>query len=242
MGDQKQGVQSRSGRAVYVQVDEIETSPVEGCARTLRRKLLRSEYLEVDQTIIEGSGAAEDHGDALRDRLYYVLDGEARLRLAGAETEILPGHLLVVPRGASCAEGVSVRSDALTLLEIARRVDEADEDGSTGASGAGSIRVIRPEDAVPYEPAGHAKTLNRCLFQDDQLEVIEGSIEAGGGAEEHHHDHNEQMLYVLEGSDRPLLIHYPRGTTHGTGGGISNPLKLLVVYAPPLGEARGALR
>lgn len=242
MDDRKQDIRSGVGKAVYIQVSEIETSPVEGCARTLKRNLLRSEYLDVDQTIIEGSGAAENYGVARRDRLYYVLDGEASLQLEGAETEILPGHLLVVPRGTSWAEGVTVKSDALTLLGIARRMDEGDKDVRIGASAEASIRLIRPEDAVPYEPAGHAKTLNRCLFKDDQVEVIQGSIGAGGGAEEHHHDHNEQMLYVLEGSDRPLLIHYPKGTTHGTGGGISTPLKLLVIYAPPLGEAHSALR
>ena len=134
-----------------------------------------------------------------------------------------------------------MRSEALTLLGIARRADEGDEGLRAGDCGAASIRVVRPEDAVPYEPAGHAKTVNRCLFQDDHVEVIEGSIAAGGGARQHQHDHNEQMLYVLEGSDRPLLIHYPKGTAHGTGGGISVPLKLLVIYAPPLGEARNAL-
>ena len=76
----------------------------------------------------------------------------------------------------------------------------------------------------------------------EQVEIIEGSIDVGGGADQHLHNENEQMLYVLEGSDRPLLIYYPRGTPHGTGGGISVPLKLLVIYSPPLGEARNVLK
>ena len=227
---------------MYIRLDEIETCPMEGCTRTLKRNLLRSEYLDIDQTILKGSGVAEDYGIAQSDRVEYVLDGEASLWLEGTETEILPGHLLVVPRGAPWGKGLSVKSDVLTLLGIARRADEGGADLPAGASEKVSLRVVRPEDVPPYEPAGHAKTVNRCLFQNDHMEVIEGAIAAGGGAEQHRHNEHEQMLYVLEGSERPLLIYYPRGTPHGTGGGISVPLKLLVIYAPPLGEALNALK
>jgi quercetin dioxygenase-like cupin family protein len=65
------------------------------------------------------------------------------------------------------------------------------------------------------------------------MEIIEGCIESGGGAERHLHREHEQMLYVLE-SNNPLLIYYPKGTPHGTQGGMSERLKLLVIYSPPL--------
>jgi hypothetical protein len=48
-------------------------------------------------------------------------------------------------------------------------------------------------------------------------------------------------LYVLGGVGVPLLIHYPKGAPHGTGGGIPEPLELLVIYSPPLGESHNAL-
>jgi mannose-6-phosphate isomerase-like protein (cupin superfamily) len=229
-------------KAVYVQVDEVEAHPTEGCRRTLRKHLLASEHLEIGQIILQGPGDAEEYGVAGVDRMQYVLEGQANLVQGGGTTEVGPGHLLVVPAGAPGGPGLSVRSDGLTLLEIAARQGGGGGGPRPGSRGCESIRVIRPEDIRPYQPAGHAKTVNRCLFENEAVEIIEGSIEAGGGAEEHLHEEHEQMLYVLEGSERPLLIYYPKGTPHGTGGGIAVPLRLLVIYAPPLGEAASVLR
>jgi quercetin dioxygenase-like cupin family protein len=229
-------------KAVYIQVDEIEAYPMEGRARTLRRNLLRSESLEISQTIIKGFGAAEDYGIGSVDRVVYVLDGEASLRQGGKHTMIGRGHLLFVPRGTPWGPGLYVKSDDLTLLEIAPRVDRRRDVRPPEVDRNASIRSVSPEDVQPYQPGGHAKTVNRCLFQNEQVEIIEGSIEIGGGADEHLHNELEQMIYVLEGSDRPILIYYPKGTPHGTGGGIAWPLKVLVIYAPPLGEARSVLK
>jgi mannose-6-phosphate isomerase-like protein (cupin superfamily) len=79
------------------------------------------------------------------------------------------------------------------------------------------------------------------LFVDEHMELIEGLIARGGGAERHLHRHHEQFLYVLGGVGVPLLIYYPRGAPHGTGGGVPEPLELLVIYSPPLGESQNAL-
>ena len=65
------------------------------------------------------------------------------------------------------------------------------------------------------------------------MEIIEGMIERGGSAERHSHRDHEQLLYVLEGVGVPLLIHYSKGAPHGTGGGIAEPLELLVIHSPP---------
>ena len=73
------------------------------------------------------------------------------------------------------------------------------------------------------------------------MEIIEGNIQRGGGADRHFHRDNEQLLYVLSGAGVPLLIYYPKGAPHGTGGGIAEPLELLVIYSPPLGESQNAL-
>ncbi len=229
-------------KAVYIQVDEVEARPMHGCAGALKRDLLRSEALEVSQIVIRGRGAAGSYGTEEADRLQYVLAGEATLRQGGGESRIGAGQLVVVPRGVHRGAELSLISDRLTLLEIVPRTAAGSGGVFSEASRNASIRVIRPEEVQPYAPAGHVKTVNRCLFENDQVEIIEGRLEPGGGAEEHLHEEHEQMLYVLEGSDRPLLIHYPRGTPHGTGGGIDVPLKLLVIYSPPLGEARAVLK
>lgn len=229
-------------KAVYIQVDDIETYQMEARRKTLKRDLLSSEHLDVSQTIIQGCGAAEDCGASGVDRMQYVLEGTASLRQSGGDTEVVPGNLVVVPRGASWGSNLFVESDHLALLEIAPRAGNRGTLPASDGDRGDAIRVIRPQDVKPYQPAGHAKTVNRCLFQNEQVEIIEGSIEVGGGADEHLHDEHEQMLYLLEGSDRPLLIYYPKGTPHGTGGGTAAPLKLVVIYSPPLGEARQSVQ
>ena len=224
------------GEARYVRVPDVAYQPAAGCVRTLRKRLLSTQRLEVHQTLIRGVGVAEDYGVCAARRAAYVLEGTALLTQP-APAEVRPGHLIVIPAGARWGEQLSVSSDELVLLEIER----------AGAARAlhdlpgGELRAIRPEDVAQYEPAGHAKTLNRCLFVDEHLEIIEGLIERGGGAERHAHRDHEQLLYVLSGAGVPLLIHYPKGVAHGTGGGVAESLRLLVVYSPPLGESQNAL-
>jgi quercetin dioxygenase-like cupin family protein len=234
--------QTNVKKAVYVQVEDVKTYRMGARRKTLKRDLLSSEHLDISQTIIEGCGSAEDYGTSGVDRMQYVLEGAARLRQGGRETEVVPGDLVVVPRGASWGPDLFVKSDRLTLLEIAPREADGGTKPAPDVDQEEAIRVIRPQDVEPYQPAGHAKTVNRCLFQNEQVEIIEGSIEVGGGADEHLHEEHEQMLYVLEGSDRPVLIYYPKGTLHGTGGGVAAPLKLVVIYSPPLGEARQSVQ
>jgi hypothetical protein len=76
------------------------------------------------------------------------------------------------------------------------------------------------------------------LFVDEHMELIEGVIARGGGAERHLHRHHEQFTYVL-GGNVPLLI-YPKGAPRHRQG-VSEPLELLVIYSPPLGESQNAL-
>jgi quercetin dioxygenase-like cupin family protein len=193
--------------------------------------------------LIRGGGAAEDYGVSATNRAAYVLAGAAVLQnadSASSKAEVGKGHLIVIPAGARWGAQLSVLSDELVLLEIARA---GDAEGASTASreATGQVHAVDPRDVETYEPAGHAKTQNRCLFVDEHVEIIEGLIERGGGAERHFHLSNEQLLYVLAGVAGPLLIHFPKGAPHGTGGGIPEPLALLVIYSPPLGEAHNAL-
>ena len=166
----------------------------------------------------------------------YVLAGSVVLKNQYS-SQVGKGQLIVIPAGAHWGEQLSLLSEELVLLEVARTGAET----TSSAEPAAPVRAVNPEDVEAYEPAGHAKTRNRCLFVDEHMEIIEGTIERGGGAERHFHRDNEQLLYVLRGVGVPLLIYYPKGAPHGTGGGIAEPLELLVIYSPPLGESQNAL-
>jgi mannose-6-phosphate isomerase-like protein (cupin superfamily) len=226
--------------ARYVSVNDVAYEPADGCAKTFRKCLLTTDRLAIHQTSIRGRGDAEDYGVRATNRAAYVLSGSAALkreRPANSDTAIRKGALIVIPSGARWGEQLAVQSDELVLLEIARASDER----GAAAQPAGPVSVVDPEDVASYEPAGHAKTRNRCLFIDEHMEIIEGLIERGGGAERHLHRDNEQMLYVLGDVATPLLIYYPKGAPHGTGGGLPEPLALLVIYTPPLRESQNAL-
>jgi uncharacterized RmlC-like cupin family protein len=228
-------------QAQYIVVDSVETQLLDGCTRTFRKDLLKSEDLQISQIVIKGSGEAEDYGTSTIDRIQYVLDGKATLRHGRINEDISQGQLVVVPGDIPWGPGLLVTSEELTLLDIAAQVEDRSEALYSDTDSGDSIRIIKPEDVPSYPPAGHFNTTNRCLFLNEHVEIIEGLIESGGGAKRHLHNEHEQVMYVLEGVDTPLLIYYPKGTPHGTEGGISRHLKLLVIYAPPLGESQNAL-
>lgn len=119
--------------------------------------------------------------------------------------------------------------------------------------------VIRPEDVTPYSPRNHDGTVNRRLIGRDtvgarQLEVVLGVVRKGGGAVRHSHPGIEQVCYVLEGRARVEIgdgvvdelgsgdsVFFPAGVPHVFTAISEEPVKVLVVYAPPYGET-GALR
>ena len=117
--------------------------------------------------------------------------------------------------------------------------------------------VTHLNDVLPYSPPGHSHTTNYRLLApgpagSDRLEVVLGQIESGGRAEPHAHEGIEQAIFVLEGkaaveiegksevvgpSD---LIYFPRGVRHQITALPGQPLKLLIVYAPPLATSKNS--
>lgn len=111
------------------------------------------------------------------------------------------------------------------------------------------FKIIRAEDTHGYEPNGHEGTVNRRLLRTDRLEFILGVISHGGGAEDHIHKELDQFVYVISGQGKieqdgkwvevgpDSLFYFPRGVLHGgmeiTG---PDPLKLLIIYEPPLSK------
>lgn len=111
--------------------------------------------------------------------------------------------------------------------------------------------AIEHVDALPaYAPPGHSGTRNVRLVAGDfcgRFEMILGEIAPGGAADRHSHAAEHQVIYVLDGRARVRLgdgaaedcgpgsvIRIPPGVEHEVTVEGDTPLKLIVVYSPPL--------
>jgi quercetin dioxygenase-like cupin family protein len=119
--------------------------------------------------------------------------------------------------------------------------------------------VVRPDEVKPYSPLNHEETVNRRLIGRDnvgaqQLEVVLGVVAKAGGALKHSHPGIEQVCYMLEGrarvevGDEPPAelgpgdsVFFPAGVPHVFTTISAEPVKVLVIYAPPYAES-GAIR
>jgi quercetin dioxygenase-like cupin family protein len=112
---------------------------------------------------------------------------------------------------------------------------------------------VRQQDVPPYHPANHTGTVNRRLIGAgnvgaNKLEVVLGVIEKGKGALPHSHPGIEQVCYLLEGRARAEVggevcelgpgdcCFFPPGLQHVFTVISDEPVKVLVIYAPPYGE------
>ena len=113
--------------------------------------------------------------------------------------------------------------------------------------------VLRPEDVPSYSPANHSGTKNYRLVAPGVngaqfMEIIYGDIERHSGAVAHAHPEMEQATYVIDGEatvevdgvkhhvSSGDLLFFPAKVFHDIQV-ISERIKLLVIYAPPYGEA-----
>ncbi|MGO4765404.1 cupin domain-containing protein [Cupriavidus sp. 2KB_3] len=125
---------------------------------------------------------------------------------------------------------------------------------SPASPASGPVYFVRTEDVAGYHPANHVGTLNRRIIGREnvgatQLEVIHGTIERGKGALPHAHPGIEQVCYVLEGRARAEVngqsqelgpgdcCFFPAEAMHVFTVISDEPVKLLVIYAPPYEES-----
>lgn len=111
------------------------------------------------------------------------------------------------------------------------------------------------KDVPTYTPPGHSRTLNRRLlgpgpYGSDRFEVVYGQIEYGGQADPHAHADCEQAFFVLDGSavveidgvtkivEPNDFVYLPQKSLHRVTPIEGLPLKLLIIYAPPLMSAK----
>lgn len=118
--------------------------------------------------------------------------------------------------------------------------------------------VVRPEDLPIYSPPAHIGTVNRRLIGIDTVgaqnfELILGNIAPEGEAQPHYHEQSEQSFYLLEGRcevevDGEVVEMKPGEAAFFAAGRkhritpIGGPMKVLVIYAPPLEAQADAFR
>ena len=119
---------------------------------------------------------------------------------------------------------------------------------------ARSRYFVRHEDVSPYHPANHTGTVNRRLIGAEnvgarRLELVHGTVEKGKGALPHAHPGIEQVCYMLEGRARAEVggevcelgpgdcCFFPADVPHVFTVVSDEPVEVLVIYAPPYGEA-----
>jgi mannose-6-phosphate isomerase-like protein (cupin superfamily) len=110
---------------------------------------------------------------------------------------------------------------------------------------------VKPEEVPAYRPPNHTGTLNRRLIGREtvgarNMEVVLGVIEKGHGALPHSHPGIEQVCYILQGravaevcgDTREMgpgdCCYFPPSERHVLTVISEEPLKLLIVYSPPL--------
>ncbi len=113
---------------------------------------------------------------------------------------------------------------------------------------------VNPQSVTHYSPANHVGTTNYRLIGAEtvgakHIEMILGVIEKGKGALPHSHPGIEQVCYLLEGSAlaevgdqaRELgpgdCCFFPADMRHTFTVTSDIPVRVLVIYSPPYGEA-----
>lgn len=112
--------------------------------------------------------------------------------------------------------------------------------------------VLYLDEIETYSPPLHSGTLNRRLVPAELgagFEMAHGTIEPGGTASRHQHETEWQVFMLLEGEGRlelgtepPLtitagaIVRIPPRTPHLFEVTGDRPVKLIVIYSPPLGE------
>jgi quercetin dioxygenase-like cupin family protein len=111
-------------------------------------------------------------------------------------------------------------------------------------------RIYHQSELEKYAPPGHTGTANVRLVEKGfcgAFEMVLGEIEPGCEAHRHAHDVEAQVCYVIEGkmavslgSDGPVtcgpgsVVTIPPKVDHLIVSTGPEPLKLIVLYSPPL--------
>ena len=111
--------------------------------------------------------------------------------------------------------------------------------------------IQKETDISAYIPPGHEGTVNIRLIDKDFCGAFEmnlGVVQPGGEASPHSHETEHQVVYIIDGmadvalGDAPVvecgpgtIIRIPPRLEHGVYAKGDRPLRVIVLYSPPLG-------
>lgn len=115
-----------------------------------------------------------------------------------------------------------------------------------------SNQLIQNESEMPgYIPPGHEGTVNVRLIDKDfcgRFEMNLGVVQPGGEASPHSHETEHQVVYIMDGLADVVLgtspavecgpgtvVRIPPKLEHAVYAKGDRPLRVLVLYSPPLG-------
>ena len=112
--------------------------------------------------------------------------------------------------------------------------------------------ILHLDNIEIYAPPLHSGTTNRRLVPAELgagFEMVHGTIEPGGMGHRHQHEHEWQVFMILEGEGRLQLgdepacmiragsvVRIPPLTPHMFEVTGDRPVKVIVIYSPPLGK------
>lgn len=109
-------------------------------------------------------------------------------------------------------------------------------------------------DLPAYVPPGHSGTSNAHLVLNEttggRFEMVHGTLAPGGHAARHSHAEAFQAMYVMGGAAKVTLgdaapqrcgpgdiVRIPPGLDHEVTSLGPDPLRLVIVYSPPISQA-----
>ena len=111
--------------------------------------------------------------------------------------------------------------------------------------------IQHESDISAYIPPGHEGTVNIRLIDKEFCGAFEmnlGVVQPGGEASPHSHETEHQVIYILDGMADVVLgeapavecgpgtiIRIPPKLEHGVYAKGERPLRVIVLYSPPLG-------
>jgi mannose-6-phosphate isomerase-like protein (cupin superfamily) len=199
----------------------------------LHRTALRTEIYTIPA---DRPDPQEPHRD---DELYYVLDGNATIHIAGVDTRVLPGSLIYIPAGVR--HYFHALDGNLTLLVFFAAIP-SEAQTSNGKNGVQSSQAAVISTGQVALPGDLRRVRYRELVRSAYLST--GVYELPAFSRDHQTPHaDDEIYYVLSGTSEimldeashqaepGMLIYVPAGLPH-LFHQITADLRVLAVFAP----------